>query len=159
MQIITVLAQAMDAVRRKFLRGEQLMLIDIFNSTMLNPGVLGRHIVVQVEDSFALYPGTYEEKWPVDKKTMRDKVAALTASESALLEMWAVGFWALNGENAIEDYVAGSLNILTRMEEMLDLLKNASVKLEATKTAFKSASIAEARKLVEDAAEGLQELI
>lgn len=150
MQIITVITQAMDMARRKFSRGEQLMLIDIFNGTALTPGILGQHLIAQVEDSFALYPGMYEEKWEVDQKQMLEKIVSLTPWETIFLELWAVGFWALGKEDALDAYVAGRINLSIRLTDVIARLDSVSEMLEKTKSAFKSAAIAEARDIVEE---------
>lgn len=150
MQIITVISQAMDMSRRKFTRGEQSMLIDIFNGTLLTPGILGRHLIAQVEDSFALYPGVYEEKWGVEKSAMIEKCRALNPTEAALCELWAVGFWAL-GVDALESYLDGRLNLAVRITDVIARLDSAAERLEKTKGAFKSAAVAEAREVVKGA--------
>lgn len=113
MQVATVLSHACDSVRKQFTRGELGMLVDIFNSTMLMPQMLGSHVVVQVEDSFSLYPGMYEDKWEVRKDEMLGKIKALTALESALIELWAVGFWSLdNVSNGLEAYLSGQTTLV-----------------------------------------------
>ena len=157
---LSVLSQAMDAARRKFSRGEQSMLIDIFNGTALTPGILGQHLAVQVEDSFDLYPGVYEEKWGADKKEMLVKIGGLSPLESALVELWAVGFWAINGEGiTLESYLLGKIDISTRLAGALALLQIAGDRLERTKSAFKSAAVAEVRAEISAVAELLEGLI
>lgn len=154
MQIITVLSQVMDMARRKFTRGEQSMLIDIFNGTILTPGILGQHLTAEVEDSFNLYPGVYEEKWGVDQKEMIDKIISLDPLTAAFLELWVVGFWAVNisESSQLEDYLSGKLNLSVRIEDIIQQLQKVCDKLEQTKSAFKSASVAESRTQTEKAA-------
>lgn len=154
MQIITVLSQVMDMARRKFTRGEQSMLIDIFNGTILTPGILGQHLTAEVEDSFNLYPGVYEEKWGVDQKEMVDKIISLDPLTAAFLELWVVGFWAVNisESSQLEDYLSGKLNLSVRIEDIIQQLQKVCDKLEQTKSAFKSASVAESRTQTEKAA-------
>jgi hypothetical protein len=160
---ISTITQAMDTARRKFTRGEQLMLIDIFNSTMLTPGILGQHLTAQIEDSFALYPGQYEEKWEVNQKEMMEKIVSLTPADAIFLELWAVGYWAVadpisTGET-LENYVQGKFNLESRLREVIEKLEMVGEKLEQTKSAFKSATIAEARKSIEEVSSILSNLL
>lgn len=159
MQILTVLSQACDQARKKFCREEQLMFIDIFNGTALTAGILGQHLTAQVEDSFNLYPGIYEEKWGTSKKDMLDKIMSLDRYEAALVELWAVGFWALSKEDALESYIAGRINISIRVTDAIARLHTAGDQLEKTKSAFKSASIADCRKTIQEAAEILSGML
>jgi len=158
MQILTVITQACDMARRKFTRGEQSMLIDIFNGTALTPGIIGQHLTAQVEDSFRLYPGTYEDKWGVTEKEMMEKINSLDPLNAIFMELWAIGFWAVNTSEAgqLEDYLSGELNLNSRIEDIIIQLHAVCDRLEQTKSAFKSASIAEARTAVEKAADTLR---
>lgn len=158
MQIITVLSQAMDTARKKFTRGEQQMLIDIYNGTMLTPHLLGQMLVGQVEDSFRLYPGVYEEKWGVTQKDMIDKIISLDPMSAALAELWAVAFWG-TGEGKLEDYLAGKINQAMRLEEAATHLETAIEKMEQSKSAFQSGTIACARAEAEKAKEILEGLL
>lgn len=158
MQIITVITQSMDMARRKFTRGEQSMLIDIFNGTALTPGILGQHLIASVEDSFNLYPGQYEEKWSVNQKEMIDKITSLDPVNAIFLELWAVGFWAVNTSEAgqMEEYLSGKLNLAVRIEDIIQQLQAVCDRLAQTKGAFKSAPVAEARASTEKAADSLR---
>lgn len=154
-QIIDCLSQAMDMTRRKFTAGEQSMLLDIFNGTFLTPGILGQHITAQVEDSFRLYPGEYEGKWGVDKTAMLEKINALDKYDSALVELWAVGFWQINpGE--IDKYITGKLSLGSECAAQIATLSDISARLEKTKSAFKSAAVAECRTDLEHVIDKLQ---
>jgi len=150
---LSMISQAMDLTRRKFTRGEQMMLIDIFNGTMLSPGILGRHLIAQVEDSFALYPGMYEEKWGVDRKEMEEKIRSLDPYTAAFFELWSVGFWSIadpisSGET-LENYIQGKFSLESRLREVIEDMETVGDRLEQTKSAFKSATIADARKIIE----------
>lgn len=161
MQIITVLTQAMEGARRKFSRGEQGMLIDIFNGTALTAGFLGQHLGAQVEDSFILYPGMYEEKWGVKKTDMLEKIASLSPLEAALVELWAVGFWALGTgeEGGLEAYLTGKISMYHLFVNLISEMERGSAMLEKTKTAFRSASVGEARQIIATAIEQLEKLL
>lgn len=151
---LSVITQAMDMARRKFTRGEQLMLIDIFNGTMLTPGILGQHLTAQVEDSFDLYPGQYEEKWKVDRKEMVEKIASLDPATSVFLELWAVGYWSVadpvSSSVDIENYIQGKFSLESRAREIIERLHKVEDRLDKTKAAFKSAAVAESRKEIEE---------
>ena len=159
MQIITVLSSAMDMARRNFTRGEQSMLIDIFNGMALTPGILGQHLTVQIEDSFYLYPGQYEEKWGVNRLEMYDKIKALSALDAIFLELWAVGFWALGDGSLLDSYLSGKTNLAVRLTEIMTRLETSAEMLEKTKGSFKSAAVAEAREIVKEASEILGGMI
>lgn len=153
MQIITVITQAMDMARRKFTRGEQSMLIDIFNGTALTPGILGQHLIADVEDSFDDMPGEYEEKWGVNRQEMVDKINALSPLDAIFLELWANSFWHLDKPEALSGYLAGTLNLNTHMQGIIARLDTAEDLLERTKNAFKSGQVAEAREIIKEARE------
>lgn len=161
MQIISIITQAMDMARRKFTRGEQSMLIDIFNGTALTPGILGQHLTAQIEDSFADIPGEYEQKWGVNRQEMVDKIVSLDPASAIFLELWAFGFWAINtGQaGALESYLDGRLNLERRITDVIARLDGVSESLEKTKGAFKSAAVAQAREVVEEAREILEGML
>lgn len=159
--LISTITQACDQARRKFTRGEQSMLIDIFNGTLLTPGILGQHLISQAEDSFALYPGIYEEKWGVTQPEILEKIISLDPVSAAFLELWAVGFWALNtgASGELEDYTSGKLNLDLYLSAAIEQLREAGDRLEKTKGAFKSAAVAEAREQIETARERVEALL
>jgi len=120
------------------------MILDVCNGLFLTPGILGQHLYVQVEDSFDDMPGEYEEKWGIEKQSMLDKINALDKCEIALIELWAVGFWAIN-PGQVDDYLAGKLTLGSEFETQVQALRVISERLAATKGAFKSPVIAECR--------------
>lgn len=152
MQIITTITQACDEARKKFNINEQKMLIDIYNGTMLMPQVLGGTLLAQVEDSFILYPEQYEQKWGVKKEEMIEKIKSLSQMDAALIELWAVGFWALNTGAAgeLENYIASKLSLAGLIGNIIVQLSEANKLLEKTKSAFKSRQVAEARKIIDE---------
>ncbi len=152
MQIIAIITQACDDARRKLNINEQKMLIDIYNGTMLTPRTLGCILLAQVEDSFALYTGHYEGKWGVEKEEMIEKIKSLSQLDAALIELWAIGFWALNTGAAgeIENYITSKLSLLDVMNNAAGRLSEASKLLEKTKSAFRSGQVAEARKIIDE---------
>lgn len=160
---LSTISQIMDMTHRKFTRGEQMMLIDIFNGTMLTPGILGQHLIAQVEESFALYPGMYEEKWKVTRQEMVDKIVSLTPLEAAFLELWAVGFWAvadpISSREDLENYIQGKFNLESRVRDEISILEAVGDQLEKTKSSFKSATIAESRKSIEEVTAILKNLL
>jgi hypothetical protein len=134
--------------------GELKLLLDIYNSTMLTPMALDRDSLdLQVRDSFTLYPGMYEDKWGVDK-SMLDKISKLSNFQAACLQIWAVEFWGAGcytEDDSINLYVQGKLTAISRLERAGELLKTAVEIQEKSKSAFKSAAIAEARNKCEQA--------
>jgi hypothetical protein len=83
-------------MRGTFTRGELWMILDVMNGHAMNTfgqwATAGRHINISIQDSFALYPGMYEEKWGVDKDLI-DKLLNLSRWQCACLEIWVSGFW------------------------------------------------------------------
>ena len=161
MQIITVISRSCDTARRNFSRGEQSMLIDIFNGTILTPGILGRHLTAEVEDSFDLYSGVYEEKWGVSRDEMMKKIDSLSPLDAIFLELWAVGFWALNTSEyaELDDYLSGKLNFAARIMDIVTRLDSVCNRLEKTRADFKPAAIAAERQEIEQIIDILKNLI
>lgn len=154
-RLISTLAQAMDIERRKFTRGEQKFIIDILNGTFLTPALLGQHLIPDVEDSFSDLPGEYESKWGIKQEEIFPKIHALNPLQTALVELWAVAFWA--GDNPdLDDYVTGRDNIAIRLESITNELIGVSKTLDKTKSSFKSAAIANARAGIDRVVEQLQ---
>lgn len=158
--MITTLTQAMNVARKNLTLNEQKMLIDIYNGTLLTPHLLGRTMLAEVEDSFNLYPGVYEEKWGVNKDEMLEKIKNLDTLSAALIELWAVNFWETNDDNSIslEDYLSGKITLASRFQQALKQLEQATSLMEKSKSAFKSKTIAEARSEVEKALKILKDL-
>lgn len=74
-----------------FSRGELMLLIDSFNSTMLTPGLSGQHLLAHVEDSIDL--DHLDEKWEVCRTELVAKVEALPIFSRTAMELWANGYW------------------------------------------------------------------
>lgn len=87
-------------LKGKFSRGELMLLVDVFNSTMLSPQLSGQHIIAQVADGCDL--DHLNEKWEIDKKTMLAKLKALPVFSLACLEVWANGFWYRQGAETFQ---------------------------------------------------------
>lgn len=87
----TLYKRALDEIKGKFLEGELLLMVDVFNATYLLPQILGTHLDIQVSDGCAL--DGLDQKWGVMKNPLLDKIAALTSFQAACLELFVVGFW------------------------------------------------------------------
>jgi len=140
------------------------MLLDIMNGTYLDSFSIraGAGLDASVFDSFALYPGTYEEKWGVDKTAMLEKVRKLDDWQVACLAIWAVDFWASDiyeQPDSITRYVTGKAGVPQLGASALEHLARAVELQEKTRGAFKSALIAEARTETEKALAILKELL
>ena len=69
----------------------------------------GTFLVPNVIDSFALYPGVYEEKWGVTRKELTVNLCSLTLFERVAMELWAAYFWGsedLNERGHTERFMA-----------------------------------------------------
>jgi hypothetical protein len=107
-----------------FTPGELSMLLDIFNSTGLDPISIqhGAGLDLQVRDSFDLYPGMYEEKWKAEKEPFLTKIAALSDWQAACLTIWACDFWTsgtYEEPDAVNRYVTGKAGAAHRLSEAL----------------------------------------
>jgi hypothetical protein len=127
------------------------MLLDIYNSTALNPGFLGDGLTRQVEDSFDLYPGRYEGRWSVDKTAMLEKIRALSQYEAAWIEIWAVALGSIQEgvEDAFEKYITGKLSLGSALLDYLQTLQDAAKKLEESRSVAKIQLVSEARAEIE----------
>ena len=86
-----VYRRTLHGLRGQFARGELMLLIDVFNATMLTPGHAGQHLLIQVEDGIDL--DKLDEKWGVTKGDLVAKIERLPLFSLACLEIWANGFW------------------------------------------------------------------
>lgn len=88
-------------IRGMFSLGELCMILDILNGhgAMLlayqtSPSMVGYHLAFEIEDSFHVYPGSYEEKWKIDDpKGFIERIRTLTMFQKICLELWASAFW------------------------------------------------------------------
>jgi len=107
-----------------FPSGELSMLLDIFNSTGLDPISIqhGAGLDLQVRDSFDLYPGMYEEKWKTEKDPFLAKITALSDWQAACIAIWACDFWAsgvYEEPDAVNRYITGKAGAAHRLSEAL----------------------------------------
>jgi len=98
-------ATLMRELKGRFTAGQLKMFVDVMNGTFLTAGLAGQHMQANVEDSFALYPGMYEEKWDIDRTATEAALKELTAFQRAVLEIWVASFW-LDPDQGLEKYVA-----------------------------------------------------
>ncbi len=81
--------RALMEVKGRFSRGEILLIVDVYNATLLTPGM--PMLEAQVSDGIAL--DGLDKKWEIDGKAMMKKLQALTSFQFAILEIWANGYW------------------------------------------------------------------
>jgi hypothetical protein len=101
-------------VLAKFKGQELMLIIDVFNATMLTAGIAGQHVGISVADGIDL--DRLDEKWGIDRAEIMEKIEGLAAFEAACLEIWANGFWYaavkpvdnIGIEEYITRYVGGS---------------------------------------------------
>jgi hypothetical protein len=90
---------ALAEMRGKFSEGELCMILDVMNGhagVMVLGGRMsvGYHIPPNIEDSFRLYPGVYEEKWGIaDPQDFIARLNALPRFHLVALEIWAAAWW------------------------------------------------------------------
>jgi hypothetical protein len=91
---------ALSEMRGTFSRGELCMILDVLNGHgavllyMSHPGGAGQHLLLSISDSFALYPGNYEEAWEIpDAKDFMRRLSERSRWQLICLEIWAAGFW------------------------------------------------------------------
>jgi hypothetical protein len=97
-------------IRGKFSIGELSMILDVLNGhgSLLafgGSGLAGQYIVPNIEDSFRLDPGIYEEKWSInDPEGFVRRLSALTRVQGLCLEIWAAGFWEKYMDTTLDEY-------------------------------------------------------
>lgn len=105
-------AQSLAELRGRFSRGELGMIMDVLNghSAVLvylgSPSLVGQHLDLSMADSFALYPGLYEDKWDIpDPQGFLARIAALCRWHRVCLEIWAAAFWQQHELLDLESYI------------------------------------------------------
>lgn len=83
--------QTMHNLAGRFTRGELMLIVDVFNSTALTPGLAGQQLGIHVADGIAI--DRLADKWEIEGSALNAKIAGLTICEAACLEIWANGFW------------------------------------------------------------------
>ena len=163
MQLFRIFQETINIVKQKFTRSELSMMLDVINSTYIDPHTISRVLIANVDDSFRLYPGQYEEKWQVKKDEMLPKLESLNEFQASSLAIWASDFWYGSekgaGEPDIETYIKDAPVITQQLSTISNHLQEAINLMEASKSAFKSAQIAEARESAQKAMEILEKLI
>jgi hypothetical protein len=99
-EALPVLYQAgLAEIRGTFSRGELCMILDVMNG---HAGIMvlgqsmsvGYHIPANIEDSFKLYPGVYEEKWEIQDPTgFIARINSLSRFHLVTLELFAAAWW------------------------------------------------------------------
>ena len=91
-------------VKKKFLKGELLLMIDVMNATMLTPESVGRHLEINIKDGIELEG--LDAKREISAIVLGKKFHALDISEKWFLEIWSNSFWYGSNEGeGIEEYV------------------------------------------------------
>jgi len=96
-----------------FSSGELCMLLDVENAGtdfLVSYSSLGvmKSLLLGAQDSFDLYPGSFEDKWGTSKEQFLPKLAQLTAFQEVCLKIWVARFWDLTGEQTpdTDEYVS-----------------------------------------------------
>jgi hypothetical protein len=152
-----------DELKRTLTRGELCLIADVMNGTWLLPGLVGQHVLANVADAFALYPGQYEDKWQVEKEAVLGKLQGLPGWHLGVLEVWAARFWQqvsnTPGAWDHDPYLTpGGYAEAGALDQAEKKLAHAADLMEQTKGAFKSKLIAEAKDEVTEALRLLKSL-
>lgn len=86
-----VYRKELHGLRGKFSKDELMLVIDVFNGSLLSPQLAGQHIYANVADGIEL--DRLDEKWSIDKATMLPKIQEISNLQRACLELWAVAYW------------------------------------------------------------------
>ena len=89
---------------QQFTEGELSMMIDVLNGTIIDEFTVSHVLRANIEDSFLLYPGMYQEKWGLDGSILIEKICILTDEARIWLTIWARAFWDIEGRD-LKDYV------------------------------------------------------
>lgn len=98
----TLYRRTLAELRGVFSAAELKLIIDVFISTALTPGLAGQHLALSVADGIALE--NLDKKWSVDAAAMKKKIETLTSFDAAVLEIWATGF--RYGDAEVGEYVS-----------------------------------------------------
>lgn len=163
MQLFRIYQETMNLLKPQFSRGELSMMLDVMNSTYIDPHTLSRVLNANIEDSFQLYPGMFEEKCGIKKDEILEKLKSITEFQVSCLAIWANDFWYCSekGEGGLDldAYIRESPIITHQLEAIAAHIETAIDLMEKSKGAFKSAQIAEARESAQKAKEILEKLI
>lgn len=91
--------RALLEIKGRLTREELLLIVDVYNSTALTPGM--PMVDAQVIDGMTL--DALDQKWDVDRKSMTEKIKHLTSFQSAALEIWANGYWYAHPDKELRD--------------------------------------------------------
>jgi hypothetical protein len=83
--------QTVKSLQGVFTKAELFLMLDVMNGTMLTAGLAGQHLPANCIDGMNL--NGFDEKWEVDKQGLIDKLKRLSLWETAIMEIWATGFW------------------------------------------------------------------
>jgi hypothetical protein len=83
--------RTLQEIKGKFEKNELMLFIDVFNGTMLTPGIAGQHLNISAQDGMEL--DALDQKWKIDKEKFLYKIAGLTIYHRSVLEIWANGYW------------------------------------------------------------------
>lgn len=92
-------------LRGVFTDSELKLMVDVFNSTVLTPALAGQHLFINCSDGMEL--DRLDHKWEVTRKTLLEKLQALSIFQAACLEVWACGFWLAKDakEKKLNEYI------------------------------------------------------
>ncbi len=101
---------SLNEMRGRFSRGELGMILDVLNghdmvlsSYQISPSLIGHHLVLEIADSFRIYPGSYEKQWEIDDpRGFIERLKSLTMFQKICIELWAAAFWH-NPETTVLD--------------------------------------------------------
>lgn len=161
MELNRLYAETINTLKGKFTKGELSMMLDVSNGTYLTAGTLAWSLKANIEDSFLLYPNTFEDKWTVDKEAFLKRLSGLDGFEVGCLQIWAADFWktgAYQAENAIPTYLKYGAPVVPDVKDAIASLKKAVDLMEQSKDTFKSKRIAGARAEVETALKIIERL-
>jgi len=160
-QVLRLYQEGVNAGLRTFSPGERKMMLDVMNSTYVDIQSLGHGLWANIKDSMADMPGEYETKWGIGTDIC-DKVSQLPGWQAACLEIWANSYWyGKSGLVDIDEYIKGPgmepvdaklYAILTELSKSVELMQKSA-------GAFKSRTIADARKHAETAKTKLEEIL
>ena len=86
-----------------FSADELKLMVDVMNSTMLNPQLAGQHLKSNVEDGISL--DHLDAKWEINGNDLISKLSDMSVPEVFFLEIWIQGFWIQSNEIELEDYI------------------------------------------------------
>jgi hypothetical protein len=157
--------ETVEQLKQAFTYNEFMLMFDVMNGTWLTSGITGQHAISNVTASYHEYPGMYEDKWNVKREELVAKLEKLNLGQLGILEIYCARFWEnVSGSggtafDAREYTMPGKHTLQAQHNEAMKSLDESIKRMEESRNAVKSKTIAQARTEAEKARALLEQLL